>query len=223
MAAQVQKQLFTVEDYYKMAEVGILPERGVELINGEIIQLTNPRKKQLFTVAEYHRLAEVGILDPDARVELINGEIIEMSPIKSYHACVVDTLVEELIFMLRSKAIVKGQNPILLADFSEPQPDIVIATFRTHRYRDRHPRPADVFLIIEVADSTLKKDRQIKLPIYAEAGIPEYWIVDVKKKQVEIYQQPDGRVYNVKKIASLSEQITCTTIDFTIALDTIFV
>ncbi len=107
-------------------------------------------QKKLFTVADYYKMAEVGILEPEDRVELIQGEIIQMSPIKSFHASVVDTLQDILLFFLRGKAIIRTQNPLFIDNFSEPEPDLTIAHFQTHKYRDHHPRPENVHFLIEV-------------------------------------------------------------------------
>lgn len=152
-------------------------------------------QKKLFTVAEYYKMAEVGILEPDDRVELIHGEILKMSPIKSFHSSIVDALNEILVLLLHGKAIVKSQNPLHIDNYSEPEPDLTIAHFYTHKYRHQHPRPEDVHFLIEVADSTLQKDRKIKLPLYAEAGIAEVWIVNLKNHTVEVYTNPIAGSY----------------------------
>ena len=152
-------------------------------------------QKKLFTVDEYYKMAEVGILEPGDRVELIHGEILKMSPIKSFHASVVDNLHDLLLFLLREKAIIRGQNPIQIDNYSEPEPDLTIAHFHPHKYRHQHPRPENVHFLIEVADTTLQKDRKIKLPLYAEAGIAEVWIVNLKNHTVEVYTNPVAGSY----------------------------
>ena len=116
--------------------------------------MTVDLKRQLFTVAEYYKMAEVGIIKSTDRVELINGDIIPMSPIKSTHAGIVDFLVEMLIISLHGKYVIKGQNPLHLSNNSEPEPDIVVAKFRKDRYSSKHPIPKDVFIVIEVSDTT---------------------------------------------------------------------
>lgn len=152
-------------------------------------------QKKLFTVDDYYKMAEVGILEPGDRVELIHGEILKMSPIKSFHASIVDALNEILVLLLHGKAIVKSQNPLHLDDYSEPEPDLTIAHLHPHKYRHQHPHPSDVYFLIEVADTTLQKDRKIKLPLYAEAGIAEVWIVNLKNSTVEVYAQPVNGAY----------------------------
>lgn len=179
-------------------------------------------KRQLFTVEDYYKMAEAGILKPTDRVELINGEIVKMSPIKSLHASVVTLLGEELMFQLRGKAIVRTQNPVRINPYSEPEPDVVIAKLQKDKYRNHHPKPEDIYLIIEVADTTLKTDRTIKQLLYAEAGIPEYWIINLKAQQVEIYLQPIDKEYNISKIIQIGETIICTTIAFELEVKELF-
>lgn len=147
-------------------------------------------KRQLFTVEEYYKMAEVGILGPEDKVELINGEIIRMSPSKSEHANAIDLLGRELILSIQKRALVRIQNPININDQSEPEPDIAIVRQQEGTsYRNQHPRPEDLLLIIEVADSSLRFDREVKMPLYAAAGIPEYWIVNLQDQQVEVYKK----------------------------------
>lgn len=179
-------------------------------------------KRQLFTVAEYYKMAEVGIIKSTDRVELINGDIIPMSPIKSPHAGIVDFLVEMLVITLHGEYVIKGQNPLRLSNTSEPEPDIVVAKFRKDRYASKHPRPKDVFLLIEVSDSTLDKDRKIKLPLYAKAGIPEYWIINIPKKQIEVYREPTDKKYATKKIYKKSQKVKSEAVDFEIKVSDIF-
>ena len=160
-----------------------------------IEHLQPPITRHRFTVEEFHKLGEAGILHEDSRVELIEGELIQMSPIGTPHASAVDTLAEQLIAKLAGRAIVRVQNPVALGDNSEPEPDIVIAKSQPDRYRKSHPRPAEILLIIEVADTTLEYDRKVKLPLYAEHGIAEAWLVDLTQKQLEIHQQPSPDGY----------------------------
>lgn len=135
-------------------------------------------------------MGEAGILGKDDRLELIEGEIYEMSPIGSPHAACVDALT--LIFgeSARRRFIVRVQNPIRLDDFSEPQPDVALLKWRDDFYRDAHPRPEDVLLVVEVADSTVMTDRSVKIPLYARAGIPEVWIINLPGESIELYADP---------------------------------
>ncbi|MGE3595957.1 MAG: Uma2 family endonuclease [Dehalococcoidia bacterium] len=148
-----------------------------------------------FTVEDYHRMGEAGILDEDDRVELIEGEILYMSPIGGKHAACVNESARLLIVRLNDRAVVSIQNPVRLSARSEPEPDLMLLRPRADRYREGLPVPEDVLLIIEVADSTLHFDRGTKLPLYAAAGIPEVWIVDLERRRVLVHRQPDGDLF----------------------------
>lgn len=148
-----------------------------------------PMSRYYFSVAEFERMGEAGVFTKDARLELIEGEIIEMSPIGSRHAACVNFLSRLLNRTIGDTVIVSTQNPIRLNDFSEPEPDIALLRLRADFYRDAHPTPADVLLIIEVADTTLAYDRQVKAPLYAKAGVAELWIVNLLEEQVELYAE----------------------------------
>jgi Uma2 family endonuclease len=140
-------------------------------------------------------MGAAGIFSADERVELIAGEIIQMSPIGKRHAACVNVLAELLREQLQRSVIISVQNPIRLDDYSEPQPDIAVLKRREDFYRSALPQPADVLFVIEVCDTTLEYDRQIKLPLYARAGIPEVWLVNLADEQIETYAQPAGDAY----------------------------
>lgn len=144
-------------------------------------------------------MGEAGILSENDHVELVEGEIINMSPIGKRHAACVDALAEFLREMLGRTVNIRVQNPIRLDDYSEPQPDIAILKRREDFYRHAHPQPEDVLLVVEVSDSTLEYDRQIKLPLYARAGVPEVWIVNLVEEIIETYSQPSGDSYLTAK------------------------
>ena len=156
--------------------------------------------RHYFTVAEYERMGKTGVFALDDRVELIEGEIIEMSPVGSRHAACVDVVANILHEQLRGKAIVRVQSPIVLDDFSEPQPDVSLLKFREDFYRDAHPRPEDVLLVIEVADTTVEYDRHVKIPMYARAGIPEALVFNLPDDQLECYAQPEAGHYKIARI-----------------------
>ncbi|MFN8632344.1 MAG: Uma2 family endonuclease [Chloroflexota bacterium] len=143
--------------------------------------------RRLFTVDEYYKMAKVGILKPDERVELLDGEIVRMNAIGSPHAWCVIRLNRQFS-AFPDQCLVSVQAPLRLGDRSEPEPDIVLLQLDTPE--DRHPQPQDVFLVIEVADSSIQIDRRRKLPMYARAGIPEYWIVDLNADRIEVYRDP---------------------------------
>ena len=148
-----------------------------------------------FSVAEFERMGEAGVFTKDARLELIEGEIIEMSPIGSRHAACVKFLSRFLNRTVGDIALVSTQDPIRLNDFSEPEPDLALLRLSDDFYRDAHPTPADVLLIIEVADTTLAYDRQVKMPLYAKAGIAESWIINLTEEQIEVYASLDDGTY----------------------------
>ena len=153
-----------------------------------------PRRHRI-TVEEYHRMAEVGLLAPDARVELIEGEIIDMPPIGIRHAAAVSRLSRLLERAVGDRAIVRCQLPILLGDCSQPQPDFALCVPREDFYEHRPAGAADALLIIEVSDTTLRYDRQTKMPLYASHGIPELWIVDTGAEQIHVFRNPSGTTY----------------------------
>ena len=163
--------------------------------------------KHLITVAEYDRMGEAGVFRPDARLELIEGEITEMSPIGSRHAACVKALIRILTSQVGETAIVSVQDPVVLDDFSEPQPDVALLKPRDDFYRDAHPRPEDVLLVIEVADTTVQTDRRIKLPLYARAGIPEALIFNLPDEQLEYYARPAGGEYQIARVFKRGESL----------------
>jgi len=148
-----------------------------------------------FTVDEYHRLAEAGVLHEDERVELLNGQIIPMMPIGPFHGGSVSRLSHTLFARSNGRWITRVQDPVRLGPRDEPEPDLALVHPREDFYSSAHPGPTDILLLIEVADSTLLMDRGEKLPIYARAGIPEVWIVNLPERLVEVYRQPVAGTY----------------------------
>ncbi|GAB4291753.1 MAG: Uma2 family endonuclease [Oscillatoriaceae cyanobacterium] len=152
--------------------------------------------KRKFTVDQYHQMAETGIFAPSDRLELIQGEIIEMSPIGSRHAAWVDRLNQLFNRQLPENIIVRVQNPISLGDNqSEPQPDITILAPRSDFYLTAHPQPQDILLLVEVSDTSADYDREVKIPLYAAAGITEVWLLDLGAEIWEVYRQPTAAGY----------------------------
>jgi len=148
-----------------------------------------------FTVAEYHRIAEAGILTEDDRVELLGGEIVQMTPIGSWHAACVARLTHLFVGRLQGRAQVNVQNPIHLSEHSEPQPDLALLHPRPDFYAHAHPGPADVFLLVEVADTSSEVDRAVKIPLYARAGIAEVWLIALADDAVEVHRRPTAEGY----------------------------
>jgi Uma2 family endonuclease len=160
-----------------------------------------------FTVEEYRRMGEANVFLQDARVELIEGEIVKMSPIGKRHASCVARLTRALTLLLQHVALVWTQNPVELDEYSEPQPDVCVLKWRDDFYNSGHPQPEDVLLVIEVSDSTLEYDRQIKVPLYARAGIPEVWIVNINDERVETFADVSGGAYRMTGSVSRGEEV----------------
>lgn len=156
-------------------------------------------RRHRLNVDEYYRMAEAGILGPDARVELIEGEIIDMAPIGSRHAAVVRQLAHILHQNVGDQAIVSTQNPVRLDEYSEPEPDLALLRPRDDFYAAAHPGPGDVLLIIEVADTSLRYDREIKIPLYARHGIPEVWLVDLENERLLRFLEPGPDGYRTEE------------------------
>ncbi len=165
-------------------------------------------KRHRFTRDEYHRMGRSGILTPDARVELIDGDIVEMSPIGRRHNSRVDWCNDTLIRKLGGAAIVRVQGSIVLDDNGEPEPDLVVLRRRADFYADADATPADVLLIIEVADSSEAYDRRTKAPLYARHGIPELWIVDLPRDRITRYVDPTPGGYATTQVFRRGESLS---------------
>jgi Uma2 family endonuclease len=151
-------------------------------------------RKKKFTVDEYKQMGRAGIFQEDDRVELIDGEIVEMTPIGSQHAGCVNGTANLFARRAGDRAVVSVQNPIQLGAYSEPQPDVAILKPRRDFYRQSLPEPQDVLLVVEVSDASTAYDQKTKTPLYARAGIPEVWRVDLQSDLIEVYRgpSPDG-------------------------------
>jgi len=179
--------------------------------------------KRWITADEYERMGEAGIFAQDARLELIEGEIYAMSPIGSPHAACVDALTITFNEFLRRRFIVRVQNPIRLDDFSEPQPDVALVRWRDDFYRNAHPTPADVLLVVEVADATVETDRAVKMPLYAKAGVVEVWLVNLPEARVEIFSDLAGGTYqNIKHVERGAEAQSVSIPDLSIGVAQLF-
>ena len=168
------------------------------------------KNTQRLTVAQFYAMAESGIIHPDARVELLDGVIIEMSPIGSRHAATVNKFTRALVPGVGHRAIVQIQGPLRVNDNSVLEPDILLLRERTDFYASAIPRPEDVILLIEVADSTVGYDRYSKLPAYARAGIPEVWlaVVQESRRAVEVYTQPAAGAYAAMRTLEGDDTLT---------------
>jgi Uma2 family endonuclease len=164
-----------------------------------------PTTLKCFTLAEYHYLAELGFLSEDDRVELIRGQIVEMAPKGTAHEVCITRLLRELPKLVRDRATLRSQSPLVLPTNSEPEPDLTIVQNCADDYLSVHPEPADALLVIEVSDSSLSYDQEVKLPLYAEAGISDYWIFNLVENHLEVYSEPYQDLqskfgYGVKRI-----------------------
>jgi Uma2 family endonuclease len=170
------------------------------------------------SVNAFHRMGEAGILGPADRVELIDGEIIDMSPIGVLHAAIVDALVRHFGRHACQAVVIRCQNPLRLDDISEPEPDIAILRPRADLYTTAHPGPADVLLVIEVADTSLAYDLGTKVPLYARHGVPEVWVIDAATRRTRVFRQPavgreagpaDGSGYAAEASVEPHEPLSC--------------
>ena len=147
------------------------------------------------TVAEYYDMARTGLIAPDARVELIEGEVIPMAPIGDRHGWAVEMLDELLHEAVARRAQVRCRMPARLGDYSELEPDLVVMRRRIGHDDRAHPSATDVFLIVEISDSTLRYDLEVKVPLYARHGVPEVWVVDLKHHVLHLYRSPVAGAY----------------------------
>ena len=164
--------------------------------------------RRLFTVEQYYKMLEAGIFTENERVELIRGEIIKMSPMGIRHSACVDRINELFFLRLVKFVIVRIQNPVRLNDTSEPQPDVSLLQRRPDFYETQQPQPEDVFLLVEVSDTTIKYDREIKIPLYAENNIVEVWLVNLTEECLEVYRQPTANGYENVQTFQRGETVT---------------
>ncbi|MEB3294405.1 MAG: Uma2 family endonuclease [Synechococcales bacterium] len=168
-----------------------------------------PTTLKRWTVADYHRMGEFGILQPDERTELIAGQIIFMAAKGTLHVLALRLLSTAFDRQLTNLPfLVSTQDPIQLDDFSQPEPDCAIVRGTAFDYVNRHPSAGETVLVVEVADSTLKYDTEVKDKFYAQSGIPDYWVIDVKNRQLHIFRDPTARGYTSHEILQEPDQIT---------------
>lgn len=165
--------------------------------------------RRRFTVDEYHRMGETGILPEDSRIELICGHVILREPIGAYHAGTVGRLTRLFTSRLGDRAIVFVQNPVQFAqEDTELQPDVTLLRPRDDFYTSRHPEAADVLLLIEVADTTLRLDRRVKIPLYARVGVSEVWLLDLTTQRLEVCREPLGDRYGSVRILGRDQRVS---------------
>lgn len=173
-----------------------------------------------FTAEEYHRMGEAGILHPDERVELICGEIVLMAPIGNPHATGVRRIERVFGRIVGDAVTISGQNPLLIGEYSNPQPDVAILRFRDDDYSGKPPSAEDVLLVIEVSDSTIIYDRDTKVKLYAQANIPETWIMNLVEDCIETFTGPGPNGYASHAIYRRGDSIAPSTLsDLEFAVD----
>jgi Uma2 family endonuclease len=170
--------------------------------------LDHPQKHPI-SAEEYLRMGEAGVFAPEARLELIEGEIIEMAPIGSPHAGCVNKLTRLFIQRAGDAAVVAVQNPVIISNLSVPQPDLAVLRARGDDYAGSHPETADVYLVVEVADTTLKFDLGRKAAIYARCGIAELWVVDVNSRAIQVFRKPAESGYGDAFCVRAGESVAC--------------
>ena len=170
----------------------------------------SPRKR-LFTRKEYHAMGKAGIFEYKERVELLEGEIIVMSPVGNRHAFCVDQLNYEFAALnISRRAIVRVQNPAATSPTSEPEPDLMLMAYKDDRYVSGHPGPQDILLLVEVSDSSLSYDTNVKLRHYARVGVREVWIADLRNDQIVSHTEPSLEGYLVSRTYRLGDTISPT-------------
>lgn len=169
--------------------------------------ITMPQPVRLrFSVDDYYKMIELGMLKDYERAEIIEGELIKKMTVGDRHAAIVNFLTKFFVKNVSDEILVSVQNPVRLSDYDEPEPDLVLADLTKYDGK-RHPRPAEILLVVEVSDSTVKYDRDVKLPLYAEAEVPEVWIVNIPNNIVEIHTHPSVGLYQSVKIFRRGETI----------------
>jgi len=151
--------------------------------------------KRRFTADDYRRMGQAGILSEDDRVELIGGEVVAMTPISPRHNAAVNRATRAMVIAVGDRAIVQVQGSVRLDLYHEPQPDVVLLRPQTDYYASRLPGPPDILLVVEIAESSLEYDREVKARIYAEVGIPEFWLADLNASLVSCYSAPQDGSY----------------------------
>jgi Uma2 family endonuclease len=164
--------------------------------------------KKLFTVYEYYQMAETGILSEHVRTELINGEVIEMSAMGLRHRAAVNRASDLLVPLFKGKAQISVQLPVRLNDFNEPQPDICFLKPRRDFYESKHPGPTDVFMMMEISDTSLGYDRDVKLGVYAATRIPEVWIEDLVNQVLLVFREPSRKAYRISLSFSRNDSVS---------------
>ena len=202
MTMVMTQRRFSAKEFFKMVEAGILNKYDrVELVDGEIIEMVGATKRR-FSVKDFYLMDEAGMFCENDRVELVDGEIIEMAPIGSYHGFSVDSLNHIFVRAVPEGVRVRVQGAVQMDESAMFQPDLAILRPREDNYVESNPTPEDALLIIEVSDSTEAYDRNVKIPKYAQADVPEVWHVNLPHSVIDRYADPDpaaGRYRSVMR------------------------
>ncbi|HXG85252.1 MAG TPA: Uma2 family endonuclease [Pyrinomonadaceae bacterium] len=174
---------------------------------------TSVVKPKRFSVEEFYKMTEAGILPEESGWEVIDGYLLDKMTIGSKHASIVKRLNRILTNLVANQAVISIQDPVHIDEYNEPEPDIALLEPREDFYAAGHPSPPDVLLLIEVSDSTVEYDREIKKTLYAEAGIPEFWLVNLKNETIEVYTQPKNGSYYSARILEAGETIDSKSIE----------
>ncbi len=212
-------RIFTIDEYHRIGELGIFGNERVELLNGKIYSKYGGGIRP-FTIDEYHQIADAGLLD-NQRVELLNGIIRIMAPMNAPHFGMVTMLMRLLNQLGNDTYTYLSQGPLKVLDVNEPEPDIMVAKYRKDAYMGKSVEPEDVHLLIEVSDSTLRRDRTEKMLTYATAGIVEYWIINIVHRQIEVFRQAESGDYMFRNIIRDGE-LSCERIGFTLDVEELF-
>ena len=192
--ATFQRRLFDYDEFERMGPLLIVPECA-ELLGGVVTDKTGGGTPHCWTYDQYMELGRAGILNEDERTELLDGEIVCMSPIGHRHVYVVDQLTKRLGQWMAGRALLRVQSPLRFNPVEAPQPDVVLLRPNEDEFRSREAGPWDALLVVEVAETSLDTDREVKGPKYARAAIAEYWVADVDSPAVIVHQKPVGGEY----------------------------
>ena len=186
---------------------------GVPGLASSKTSLVDKPQRHRLTVDDFAKMCEVGILSADDRVELIDGELVEMPPMGSEHAGIVNELASALFGILGSSVRLRVQSSVQLTRYTQPEPDLAVVNRDSRLYLRGHPQPGDILIAIEVADSSLKFDREQKMPRYAAAGVPEAWLVDVRARTITVYIDPTKKGYQASRTLEWAEELDATAVD----------
>lgn len=193
-ATSPARRTWTVEEYQRMGELGIVPESGVELIEGEVRERNAWGTPRRWTYEDWERMVAGGIVDEDERLELVDGDLVCMTPVGDRHMYTVDLIAEYLWSQMHGRGVVRVQSPLKFHKGEAPIPDVVLLRMIEDRYRTRPAGPWDALLVVEVSDTSRARDLA-KADQYARAAIPEYWIVDVSRSAVLVHELPVSGEY----------------------------